>query len=90
LAIVGTPQVKHVCGLSSKNSEKVVSCCMECGSCVFGGRYGVDANHTVYAGTLDDNCVGRFKPTMAIFVKDRPAWAKLQMEMKEFEIMPSS
>lgn len=88
--LVGTPHVKHICGTSSSGSEKVVSSCAECGSCVFGGRYGVDESHTIYAGTLDDECVGRFEPTIAMFVKDRPVWAKLQVDLKEFEEMPSN
>jgi hypothetical protein len=90
LTLVGSSQVKHVCGISSTGTEKVVSCCTECGSCVFGGRYGIDKNHTIYAGTLDDDCVARFSPKIAMFVKDRPAWATLQVGLKEFERMPGS
>jgi hypothetical protein len=87
--LVGTPQIKHVCGTSSSGSEKVVSSCAKCGSRVFGGKYGVDNSHTVYVGTLDDECVGRFEPEIAMFVKDRPVWAKLHVGLKEFEGMPS-
>jgi len=88
LTLVGTPKVEHVRGTSARGTEKVMSACADCGSTVFGGRYGVDDQHTVYAGTLDDGCVGRFEPTIALFVSERPAWAKLQIEMKEFDRMP--
>jgi hypothetical protein len=80
-----TSAVKHIRGTSSRGSEKVVSICAECGSCVFGGRYGVEESHTVYAGTLDD--VQRFKPRIAIFVRDRPSWVKVE-GLTEFEEMP--
>lgn len=80
-----TSAVKQIRGTSSRGSEKVVSICSECGSCVFGGRYSVDKMHTVYAGTLDD--VDRFKPLIAIFVRDRPAWVKVE-GLTEFEEMP--
>lgn len=43
--------------------------------------------HTVYAGTLSDSCVNRFEPSMAIFVRDRPAWAKVE-GLREFDGMP--
>jgi hypothetical protein len=88
LALVGTTQAKHVCGTSSPGTEKVVSCCEDCGSCVFGGRYGIDNEHTVYVDTLDDDCAERFEPKIALFVKDRSSWAKLQAGMTEFEEMP--
>jgi hypothetical protein len=61
--------------------------CPVCGSLVFGGIVGVDEQHTVYAGTLDDTSV--FKPTMVIFNRDRPAWAPLPDGVAVFETMPS-
>ncbi len=86
--LVGAPKLTHVLGASSTGSEKVVSRCGECGSSVFGGRYGIDKNHTVYAGTLDDDCVGRYEPKIAMFVRDRPPWAEVRVGLKEFDEMP--
>jgi hypothetical protein len=86
--INGTPQINHVVGRAAAGTEKVVSSCAECGSSVFGGRYGIDVDHTVYAGTLDDDCVGRYQPSIAMFVKDRPAWAKVELVLNEFPEMP--
>jgi hypothetical protein len=86
----GTPQITHIEGTSTMGTEKIMSRCADCGSVVFGGKYGVDDSHTIYVGTLDDDCVDRFEPKIALFVKDRPAWAKLERGLKEFEEMPSN
>jgi hypothetical protein len=47
--------------------------CPGCGSLMFGGEYGISAQHTIYAGTLDDPSV--FHPTHAVMLADRPHWA---------------
>src|SRR4051812_39369969 len=47
----------------SDGREAVRNTCASCGSLVFGGIYGKDAMHTIYAGTLDDPSL--FKPVMA-------------------------
>jgi hypothetical protein len=47
--------------------------CPACGSLMFGGEYGVSAQHTIYAGTLDDPSA--FHPTHAVMLADRPHWA---------------
>lgn len=60
--------------------------CPRCGSLVFGGVVGVDEDHTVYAGTLDD--VSRFHPIVAIFTRDRPEWVTVPTGMVTFETMP--
>jgi hypothetical protein len=60
--------------------------CPTCGSLVFGGIVGVDEQHTIYAGTLDDTA--HFHPTMVIFNRDRPAWAPLPEGVAVFETMP--
>jgi len=60
--------------------------CAACGSLVFGGIVGVDTSHTIYAGSLDDP--GIFKPTMAIFTRDRPDWVILPQGLQLFETMP--
>ncbi len=60
--------------------------CPKCGSLVFGGVVGVDSDHTVYAGSLDD--VSRFQPLVAIFTRDRPEWITIPPGMISFETMP--
>jgi hypothetical protein len=47
--------------------------CPACGSLMSGGEYGVSAQHTIYAGTLDDPSA--FHPTHAVMLADRPHWA---------------
>ena len=61
--------------------------CPVCGGLVFGGEVGVSDFHTVYAGSLDDASL--FRPTMAIFGRDRPDWVIMPAGLKVFEGMPS-
>jgi len=60
--------------------------CPSCGGLVFGGVVGASESHTIYAGSLDDPSV--FRPTMAIFNRDRPGWAPLPAGLTVFETMP--
>jgi hypothetical protein len=53
---------------------------------VFGGEVGKDRMHSIYAGSLDEP--GRFRPTIAIFVRDRPDWAPIPEGLTTFETMP--
>ena len=62
--------------------------CPSCGSLVFGGDVGVDDWHTIYAGSLDDPSA--FKPTAAIFLRDKPDWVALPEGLATFEIMPAA
>ena len=71
---------------SFRGSEAVRNRCAACGSLVFGGILGVDIWHTIYAGSLDDPDI--FKPTMAIFTRDRPDWVILPEGLQAFETMP--
>jgi hypothetical protein len=71
---------------SFRGTEAVRNSCPACGGLVFGGIYGVDEMHTVYAGSLDDPAA--FHPTMAIFNRDRPAWVELAPGVPVFETMP--
>jgi hypothetical protein len=80
--------LRQYAGKSSKGSEKVINFCGTCGSLLFGGRYGHEDEHTVYAGSLDPEFRDEFKPTVAIFASKTPKWAKLEIELKEFETMP--
>ena len=71
---------------SFRGGESVRNSCPVCGGLVFGGIVGVDESHTVYAGSLDDP--SRFSPRIAIFDRDRPAWALLPPGVTVFETMP--
>jgi hypothetical protein len=71
---------------SLKGSEAVRNFCPACGGLVFGGEAGKDETHTIYAGSLDDPA--RFRPTLAIFDRDRPDWAPLPPGVEPFETMP--
>jgi hypothetical protein len=61
--------------------------CPVCGGLVFGGDRDVDDSFTIYAGSLDDPSL--FHPTVAIFARDRPAWANLPPGLRVFETMPN-
>ena len=71
---------------AARGGEAVRNFCPTCGALVFGGRVGEDTSHTIYAGSLDDP--SRFKPTLAIFNRDRPAWVPLPEGLAVFETMP--
>jgi hypothetical protein len=71
---------------SIRGSEAVRNFCPACGGLVFGGEIGRDESHTLYAGSLDDP--GLFRPTLAIFVRDRPQWAPLPPGLTLFDEMP--
>jgi hypothetical protein len=60
--------------------------CAECGSLVFGGVHGESDEHTIYAGSLDDP--SHFVPKVALFVRDRPAWAEVRAGLVEYQTMP--
>lgn len=61
--------------------------CPVCGSLVFGGEVGKDDEFTIYAGSLDDP--SSFRPTIAIFTRNRPVWAVIPPDLTVFEAMPS-
>jgi hypothetical protein len=60
--------------------------CASCGSLVYGGIVAKVQSHTIYAGSLDDP--RHFRPTMAIFVRDKPDWVVLPPGLTLFEAMP--
>lgn len=66
--------------------EAVRNACEACGSIIFGGVRGVDGQHNVYAGTLDDPNL--FEPAFAIFCRERPAWVPMPEGLTCFETMP--
>jgi hypothetical protein len=71
---------------SIRGGDAVRNFCPVCGGLVFGGLVGQDESHTIYAGSLDEPT--RFQPTIAIFNRDRPAWAILPPGLTIFETMP--
>jgi hypothetical protein len=85
-AVTVTGRTAQHVARSSRGTEAVRNFCPDCGALVFGGVVGRDQNHTIYAGTLDDPV--RFRPTMAIFNRDRPAWAPLPEGLAVYETLP--
>lgn len=77
--------LRHV-GMSVRGTDSVRNSCPACGGLVFGGIVGVDVEHTIYAGSLDDPA--HFHPTMVIFTRDRPDWVRMPGGLAEFETMP--
>jgi hypothetical protein len=71
---------------SARGTDAVRNVCPICHSLVFGGVVGQDEQHTIYAGSLDDP--SGFRPAIAIFTRDRPAWALIPPGLKLFETMP--
>jgi hypothetical protein len=66
--------------------EAVRNSCAACGGLVFGGLLGIAKNHTIYAGSFDDPSM--FQPSIAIFARDRAAWAIVPPGLKIFDGMP--
>ncbi|HEY2662236.1 MAG TPA: GFA family protein [Caulobacteraceae bacterium] len=71
---------------AARGGDAVRNFCPVCGGLVFGGVVGEDDTHTVYAGSLDDP--SDFRPQMAIFTRDRPAWVVLPPGLVAYETMP--
>jgi hypothetical protein len=71
---------------SFRGTDAVRNFCPVCGGLVFGGEVGKDTSHTIYAGSLDDPAL--FHPTIAIFVRDRPAWVVISPDLKQFDALP--
>ena len=84
LRFIGRP--RQFRSLSRRGSEAVRNFCPDCGGLVFGGEVGKDDTHTIYAGSLDDPAA--FRPTLAIFTRDRPDWVILPPGLKLFETLP--
>jgi hypothetical protein len=79
-------QTRQLRSPSFRGGEAVRNFCAQCGSLVFGGEVGKDRSHTIYAGSLDDPSA--FRPTIAIFGRERPAWVVLPPGLKVFDTMP--
>lgn len=85
-AIRFTGETRQFRSPTLRGGDAVRNSCPTCGSLVFGGVVGVDSDHTIYAGSLDD--VSRFVPLVAIFTRDRPEWVTVPPGMISFETMP--
>ena len=84
LLITGETRQSHA--TSFRGGTATRNHCAHCGSLVFGGIHGETDQHTIYAGSLDDP--SRFVPQVALFVRDRPAWAEVKAGLTEYETMP--
>jgi hypothetical protein len=68
---------------AASGGDAVRNFCPHCGSLVFGGEIGVTKSFTIYAGSLDDPSL--FHPTVAVFARDRPAWAAIPPGLTVFD-----
>lgn len=84
LAITGRMNPFHSPAMSGGGATR--NSCPDCGGLVFGGIAGVHDSHTIYAGSLDDP--SHFRPTMAIFLRDKPDWMAMPEGLTVFETMP--
>jgi len=84
LTITGQTLQSHAAALNGGTATR--NHCAMCGSLVFGGIHGESDTHTIYAGSLDEP--SRFHPRVALFVRDRPAWAAVRPDLIEYETMP--
>lgn len=71
---------------SARGTDAVRNFCPICSSLVFGGEVGKSEEFTIYAGSLDDPSI--FRPTLAIFTRNRPAWALVPTGLTVFEGLP--
>ncbi|HTY49965.1 MAG TPA: GFA family protein [Steroidobacteraceae bacterium] len=79
-------ETRHSIARSLRGGDAVRNHCAACGGLVFGGIIGRDGEHTIYAGSLDEP--GLFHPTIALFLRDKPAWVPLPAGLIVFETMP--
>lgn len=73
---------------AASGGDAVRNSCAVCGGLVFGGEVDISDSFTIYAGSLDDPSA--FVPRIAIFTRDRPAWAVVPPGLTLFEAMPNS
>jgi hypothetical protein len=86
-AVQFSGQTRMFASKAASGQDAVRNFCSVCGSLVFGGIVGKDDSHTIYAGSLDDP--SSFRPTIAIFTRNRPAWAVIPAGLTIFETTPS-
>ncbi len=86
-AVRFTGQSRTFTSKAASGGDAVRNYCPICGSLVFGGRVGQDSSHTIYAGSLDEPSA--FRPTIAIFTRDRPDWAIIPPNLAAFARLPT-
>ena len=79
-------ETRHSVARALRGGDAVRNHCAMCGGLVFGGILGRDTEHTIYAGSLDEPSL--FHPTIALFLRDKPAWVALPEGLVLFETMP--
>ena len=79
-------EMKHSTVQSARGGHAVRNHCATCGSLVFGGPVGTASEHTIYAGSLDQPAL--FRPTLAIFTRDKPDWVLVPPGLEEFDTLP--
>jgi hypothetical protein len=79
-------QPRQFTSKAANGNDAVRNFCGVCGGLVFGGTVGKDRQFTIYAGSLDDPTA--FHPRVAIFTRNRPAWALVPPGLKVFEGLP--
>jgi hypothetical protein len=72
---------------AASGGDAVRNFCPVCGGLVFGGEIDASNSFTIYAGSLDEPSL--FRPKVAIFTRDRPAWAVMPPDLKVYEGQPS-
>jgi hypothetical protein len=72
---------------SVRGTDAVRNFCPVCTSLVFGGVIDESEQFTIYAGSLDNP--SSFRPTIAIFTRNRPPWVVIPADIKCFEELPS-
>jgi hypothetical protein len=79
-------ETKHSIAKAVRGGDAVRNHCATCSSLVFGGIVGKDGAHSIYAGSLDDPSL--FKPSIAIFTRDKPDWVLMPPGLKPFDTLP--
>jgi len=82
-AVSFSGQSRKFTSKAANGSDAVRNFCPVCGGLVFGGEIGKDDSFNIYAGSLDEP--SRFRPTIAVFTRNRPPWASLPPDLKVFE-----
>jgi hypothetical protein len=80
-------QTRQFASKAANGGDAVRNFCPICGSLVFGGEVGKDQSLNIYAGSLDDP--SGFVPKIAIFARNRPAWAVIPPDLTVFDEMPT-
>jgi hypothetical protein len=79
-------ETKRSIAKSMRGADAVRNRCAACGSLVFGGIVGRASEHTIYGGSLDEPSL--FRPTIAIFTRDKPDWVLMPPGLDAFETLP--